>query len=380
MTDRLLELFAVAAPGVEGVLCAELAQLGAQNPVVIEGGVSFQGDDERMMRANLWSRTASRILLRVARFPAANLRALASGAAKVAWKNYLSPQHQLQVKATCHNSRVYHSGAAAERVLLAACEAVGCAPAAGKDEGNADAAGPTAAVFVRLDRDECTLSLDTSGEHLHLRSWRLETAKAPLRENLAAAVLLQAGWAGSEALLDPMCGSGTFPIEAALLAARMPPGGQRRFAFMEWSRFEEARWRRILEEAHQLRRAAPVPIHAADRDAGAAAITRRNAERAGVLEHVTVEQRPLSRTPELPGPGLLVCNPPYGTRIGAPKDLRDLYAALGNVVRRLPGWRAAIVTPDRQLAQATGLTFTDAGEALAHGGLRVRVYRTGSLM
>ena len=368
MKETLLQLFAVAAPGVEPVLRAELVSLGAQHPVVVEGGVTFQGDDELVMRTNLWSRTASRILLRIAEFPAANLRALASGAGRVAWRDYLGPMHRLQVKATCHASRVYHSGAAAERVQLAACEAGGCVPA--------DAGPANATVYVRLDRDVCQLSLDTSGEHLHLRSYRVETAKAPLRENLAAAVLLRASWDGEVALLDPMCGSGTFPIEAALIAARMPPGGQRRFAFMEWPHFNEALWRCVEDEARLLQRPVPVTVLAADRDAGAVAITRRNAQRAGVLEWVQVEQRPLSRTPELQGPGLLVCNPPYGTRIGHPQDLRDLYAALGNLVRRLPGWRAAIITTDRQLAAATGLAFTDDGHPLAHGGLRVRVFST----
>jgi putative N6-adenine-specific DNA methylase len=376
MKKTLHQLFAVAAPSVEGVLCAELSALGAVAPTLVGGGVTFRGDDELMLRANLWSRTASRFLLRVAEFPAANLRALASGAAKVAWKDFLDPRHRLLVKATCHSSRVYHSGAAAERVLLAACTVAGCTPA--QPEGTtAEPGQATASLLVRLERDVCTLSLDTSGEHLHMRSWRLETAKAPLRENLAAAVLLQARWEGAEALLDPMCGSGTFPIEAALLAARMPPGGRRRFAFMGWTNFDEALWRRVCSEAESGGRTPVHPILAADRDAGAVAITRRNAERAGVLQWLQVEQRPLSRTPDLPGPGLLVCNPPYGTRIGQAGDLRDLYAALGNVVRRLPGWRAAIVTTDRQLALATGLTYTDEGSPIAHGGLRVRVYRTG---
>ncbi|MBU1068437.1 class I SAM-dependent RNA methyltransferase, partial [Myxococcota bacterium] len=126
MKETLHQLFAVASPGVESMLRAELAGLGAGSPVIVEGGVTFQGDDELLMRANLWSRTASRILLRIAEFPAANLRALASGAGRLDWKEYLGPQHRLLVKATCHSSRVYHSGAAAERVRIAACEAAGC--------------------------------------------------------------------------------------------------------------------------------------------------------------------------------------------------------------------------------------------------------------
>ncbi len=369
MQNAPLELFAVAAPGTEAVVCAELAALGARSPVVVTGGIAFTGDADTMMRVNLWSRTASRVLLRVARFSAPNLRALAAGAARLPWDRWLAAPRRVHVKATCHASRVYHSGAAAERVRDAACQVVGCVPSAGP--GDADAT-----VLVRLERDVCEVSLDTSGEHLHLRAWRLETAKAPLRENLAAAVLSLSGWDGAEALLDPLCGSGTFPIEAALVAARVPPGGARRFAFMDWPAFDADRWARLLEAAAGLRRSPPCPIRAADRDAGAVEITRRNAARAGVAELIEVERRALSATPVLPGPGLLVCNPPYGGRIGHAPDLRDLYAALGAVVRRLPGWRATVVTTEPRLAAACGLHFAPPGPPLAHGGLRLGVYRT----
>lgn len=372
MQDALLELFAVAAPGTEAGVCAELVALGARAPVVVTGGVAFTGDVETMMRVNLWCRTASRVLVRVARFPAANLRLLAAGAARLPWDRWILAPRRIHVKATCHASRVYHSGAAAERVRDSACQVAGCVPSDGP--GDADAT-----VLVRLERDVCEVSLDTSGEHLHLRAWRLETAKAPLRENLAAAVLLLSGWDGAEALLDPMCGSGTFPIEAALLAARVPPGGARRFAFMDWPDFDAGRWARLLEEAAGLRRSLPRPIRAADRDAGAVEITKRNAARAGVADLIEAERRALSATPSFPGPGLLVCNPPYGGRIGRASDLRDLYAALGALVRRLPGWRATVVTTEPRLAAACDLPFLPPGPPLAHGGLRLGVYRTGSI-
>jgi putative N6-adenine-specific DNA methylase len=382
MNDLPLALFAVAAPGTEAVVRAELAALGALSPEIVTGGVAFNGDAETMMRVNLWSRTASRVLLRIACFPAPNLRALASGAARVPWGDWLAPPRRLHVKATCHASRVYHSGAAAERVLEAACAATGCAPAADSSPsaGSSPAAASgdaAAAVLVRLERDVCTISLDTSGAHLHLRAWRLETAKAPLRENLAAAVLLQSGWDGAEALLDPMCGSGTFPVEAALLAARVPPGSARRFAFMDWPGFDADPWARLLDAAAGQRRPPPCPIRAADRDAGAVEITQRNAARAGVEELIEVERRALSATPALPGPGLIVCNPPYGGRLGRPADLRDLYAALGAVVRRMSGWRATVVTTEPRLAAACGLPFAPPGPPISHGGLRLGVYRTG---
>ncbi len=370
-----LAFFAVAAPGVEYLLGEELTELGIPKVEVQEGGVAFSGDTEWMMRVNLWSRIASRVLVRAAGFSAPNLRALAAGAAKVSWSSFLGPQHRIRVKATCHASRVYHSGAAAQRVMDAACRATGCSgitdlPAA---EGGVD----ETSVLVRLDRDWCVISMDTSGEHLHRRAYRLETARAPLRENLAAAVLHLAGWDGTVPLLDPMCGSGTFPVEAALLAAGRPPGLNRRFAFMDFPGFEQPLWERILGEAAGRVRSVNVAIQGADRDAGAVAIAQRNAQRAGVLQCIEIAHRPVFRTPlDLwgDGGGLMVCNPPYGKRIGEKKQLRDLYAAFGAVARRLPRCRVALVTPDPQLARATGLSFEGTGHPVLHGGIRIRVF------
>ena len=359
------DLFAICAPGLEPVVERELLQLpGASAFAAAPGGVAFRGSSVTLWLANLRLRTATRILLRVAEMEAPSLQALRHRASAVPWETLVRPGSAVRVKATCHRSRIYHSGAAEQRVREAITEAIGPARGAGDAE---------ALVLVRIDRDVCTLSLDTSGELLHRRGYRLATAKAPLRETLAAAVLLIAGYDGSTPLVDPMCGSGTFAIEAALLATGTPPGSRRRFAFMDWPGFDAAAFERARAEATPA--ASPVaPILAFDRDAGAVTAAVGNAGRAGVAALLRVERRPISSLPPMSGPGLLVCNPPYGSRIGRGAGVRDLYAALGRVVReRLPGFRVALVTPDVRLASATGLPLRPASAPLPHGGLKIRV-------
>jgi putative N6-adenine-specific DNA methylase len=209
-----------------------------------------------------------------------------------------------------------------------------------------------------------------------MRGYRLATAKAPLRETLAAALLMASEWDTSAPLLDPMCGAGTIAIEGALMARRIAPGARRRFAFMDWPDFDEALWKRLLEEerARSLR-GTRAPIQASDRDAGAIAAALANAERAGVSSDVAFANVPLSAIDPPPSRGWLVSNPPYGIRVGERDRLRNLYAQLGNVARRkCPGWTMALLSADAQLERQVGVSF----EVLArttNGGVRVRVVR-----
>ncbi|GMV40513.1 MAG: RNA methyltransferase [Myxococcales bacterium] len=363
-----LHLFAVTIPGLEPLTAAELRALGASGVAATGGGVTFSGSPELLWRANLELRTATRILLRVGAIDASSLDALRRNAATVPWGRLLGPVGDLRVAATCHASRIYHTGAAAQRVEAAIREATAAMPGA-----------PPVTVVARIHKDRCTLSVDSSGEPLHRRGWRQETAKAPLRETLAAALLAFAGWSGDTPLVDPLCGSGTIAIEAALLAMRRPPGAGRSFAFMSWPGFDAARWEALRGESlGRALDAPPVPIQASDRDAGAVEATRRNAERAGVAAHLRIDVRAVSAVePSAPG-GLVACNPPYGGRMGGP-DLRNLYAALGNLLRGpLRGYGLALLTTDRTLATATGLRLASESPPLAHGGLRVRAYTFGA--
>jgi putative N6-adenine-specific DNA methylase len=202
----------------------------------------------------------------------------------------------------------------------------------------------------------------------------LATAKAPLRETLAAAALLGAGWDPSAPLLDPMCGAGTIPIEAALLARRIPPGLSRKFAFQRWPGFDAARWERIVAEGRGRALArAPAPIAGSDRDAGAIEAALANAARAGVGDDVVFRRAALSAIEPPDGPGWVVTNPPYGVRVGARGELRNLFGQLGNVLRRCcPGWQVALLSADRQLERQVGLSFAAKFET-NNGGIRIRL-------
>jgi putative N6-adenine-specific DNA methylase len=206
-------------------------------------------------------------------------------------------------------------------------------------------------------KDTCTVSADSSGALLHLRGYRQAVAKAPLRETLAAAVLLGSGWTGQTHLADPMCGSGTLAIEGALMARRIAPGLKRRFAFLDWPGVARRLWPRLLAEAEAFQLArCPVRIAASDRDEGAIAAARANAERAGVADDIELSVRAVSALGESGGPrgdiakGWIATNPPYGVRMGEVDRLRNLYAQLGNVLERTrPGWTLALLSADPKL-------------------------------
>jgi putative N6-adenine-specific DNA methylase len=223
-------------------------------------------------------------------------------------------------------------------------------------------------------RDVCTVSADSSGALLHFRGYRQELAKAPLRETLAAAVLLGAGWSGDTPLADPMCGSGTIPIEAAMIARRMAPGRARSFAFLRWPHTDKKMWNRLLDSARagELPKS-PVQIVGADRDAGAIAAARANAERAGVANDVIFVKQSISALAPADGPGLVVVNPPYGVRVGDAGPLKDLYAQLGNVMRKQrSGWTLGLLSADRALERQTRLALEERFRT-RNGGIPVRL-------
>lgn len=374
-----MELFAACAPGLEPYLERELRALGIASLNAAPGGVTFRGGLSDLYRANLHLRTASRVLVRLGRFHAAEFWQLHKRAARLPWEKYLRPGQPVALRVTCHKSKLYHSDAVAERVAKAIGERMGQpvdwqSPAA-DDDGESAAALAAQRIVIRLDHDECTLSLDSSGELLHRRGYRLATAKAPLRETLAAGVLLASGWVPGQPLLDPFCGSGTLPIEAALLALNIPPGRARDFAFRRWPGYDAALFESLRVQP-EIPAPVPLPISGSDRDAGAIEAARANAERAGVAASVEFIQRPVSAITPSAASGWIVTNPPYGLRVRQNRDLRDLYAAFGNVVReRFRGWRVAFLCPDAALAHHTGLALAGSPLSFAHGGLTVKLWQ-----
>ena len=232
--------------------------------------------------------------------------------------------------------------------------------------------------MARIEDDLVTISIDTSGESLHKRGYKEVVNRAPMRETMAALFLRGAGYRGTEPVYDPMCGSGTFVIEAAEWAAGLPPGRTRHFGFERLKGFDAAAWQALRTRPA---RETGLRFFGSDRDVGAVAMSWENAERAGVSDITTFNEMSVGDMvpPEGP-PGLVIANPPYGTRIGDKRDLQALYAGFGKALKsRFKGWRAAIITTDTGLAKATGLPFGPAGKPVLHGGLRVTLWQTAVL-
>jgi putative N6-adenine-specific DNA methylase len=361
-------LFLSVPPGLEGVLAAEAAEQGFAVTATEPGGVTLQGGWPEAWRANLLLRGASKVLVRIGAFRAMHLAQLDKRARKFPWAEILRPDVPVKVEASCRASRIYHAGAAAQRIETAIREELGAQVAAEAE----------VRVMARIEDDLCTISVDTSGELLHKRGHKEDVGKAPMRETLAALFLRDCGYRGSEPVVDPMCGSGTFVIESAEIALGLLPGRSRAFAFEKLATFDPAAWAAMKASAP---RSTPLMFHGFDRDAGAVRMSAANAERAGVAAVTRFAQGDVAELapPEGP-PGLVIVNPPYGARIGNRKLLFALHGRMGAVLKaRFRGWRVGLVTSDEGLARATGLPFGPPGPFVPHGGLKVRLWRTGAL-
>lgn len=374
-----LSISVVCTPGFEPVTREEIRRLGFDVDVAAPGEraepglIRLAGDHDAVYRLNLHLRTAARVRIDTEPFLAAAFSELRKKAARLPWSDYLAPGSPVTVKVTTHGSALYHKKGIAERVAGAISDALGRASAlqVAADED----AGTAPIVFVRLVRNLCTVSIDSSGDHLHRRGYRQAVAKAPLRENLAAALVLASGWPGDVPLIDPFCGSGTLVIEAAMIAAGIPPGAGRTFAFTRWPSFQSARWQRILGDAAPARRAASPVLTGFDRDAGAIAAATANADRAGVGGLVAFERRSISALTVPDGPGWIVTNPPYGERVKGGPDLRNLYARLGSVWRATgPLWHSYLVTSSPRWTGQLGCPVTPVASFL-NGGLPVVFFR-----
>jgi len=363
------EAFVVSAPGLERLVVDELKALGCDDARAVEGGVTFAASRRALYEANVHLRTASRVVVRAAEFDAKAFHELERRAAKLPWETFISPSLPVSLRVTCRKSRLYHSDAVAERVagaIMSRVTGVHVAPAESDD--------PSQLILVRMLHDRCTISVDSSGPLLHLRGYRQALAKAPLRETLAAAALLATAWRGDTPLIDPMCGSGTIPIEGALIARRIAPGLGRHFAFESWPDFDSRLWYDVVAGARaRVIARAPAPIMGSDRDAGAIHAAVSNADRAGVLGDVQFSERPISAIQPSATPGFIVSNPPYGVRVGERERLRNLYAQLGNVLRvKCRGWRFALLSADPQLERQLRFRLEPILRT-SNGGIDVRV-------
>jgi putative N6-adenine-specific DNA methylase len=379
-----LRWFAVASPGLEAPLCAELALLAeVQDPRVVEGGVEFSGALGAGMAANLHSRIATRVVLRMGEVKARDFAPLRRSLAKLPWQSFVPSDRALRIDVSTGHCRLYHTGALAEGLELAIKDCVGDLPKREKrPEAPVDAKvqlnddEDCTRILLRGQDDRFTASIDSSGALLHRRGWRLEAGRAPLRETLAAGVLALCDYDPALPLLDPMCGAGTFAIEAAALARKIPPGLGRAFAFERWPVHDPETWQR-LREAELASSASLAPIIASDRDARAVEVARRNAARAQVAADVRFAVADFGQG-EIPStPGLLVINPPYGHRLGQRTQALRLARGLGQtLLAHYRGWRAGILCPDTQFVGSVTAAVRRQPvqtHVLRNGGLRVHL-------
>ncbi|MCP4752043.1 MAG: bifunctional 23S rRNA (guanine(2069)-N(7))-methyltransferase RlmK/23S rRNA (guanine(2445)-N(2))-methyltransferase RlmL [Proteobacteria bacterium] len=363
--DKIILFFATAPKGVESLLLDELIRLGATRPKLSRAGAYFQGDLELGYRACLWLRTANRVLLPISTFPADTPDELYDGIKKITWLDHLEPDGTLAVDFQSSQSAINHSRYGAQRVKDAVVdqflEQFDIRP-------SVDLTSPDIRINLYLHKNEATVSLDLAGQSLHKRGYRTEKGAAPLKENLAAAILMRAGWPeiaeNGGGLIDPMCGSGTLPIEAALMAADSAPGLLRDYyGFFKWKRHRPDIWTRLVDEAEKresegLSRLPPIVGY--DSDSKAIAISHNNLERIGLKGFVHFEKRELADSNPHPRmkqvPGLVVMNPPYGERIGREKELRPLYSNLGRCLKdRFHGWKASLFTGNAELGKGMGI-------------------------
>jgi putative N6-adenine-specific DNA methylase len=349
MTARF---FATCARGLETVLARELAGLGARGVAPGRGGVAFAGDSALVYRANLWLRTAVRVLRPILEADVRSPDELYHVVRSVDWSAYMTPDHTLAVDCNVRDSAITHSQYAARRVKDAVCdqfrERAGRRP-------SVDPERPGVGINLHIAKDHAVLSLDSSWDSLHKRGYRPVQTRAPLNEALAAGLLLHLGYDGSEPLYDPMCGSGTFAVEGAWIALNRPPGLTRKwFGFFGWPDFDKGLWSAVRDEARRgVRPALPSLVGGSDVRSDAVEFARGNARAAGVGHLLKFERLELKQArPPAGPPGLLICNPPYGERLGEEEELEPLYRSLGKATaEHWPGWRLAVFTSNDKLAR-----------------------------
>jgi putative N6-adenine-specific DNA methylase len=351
---QLHAMFATCPRGLEPVLVEELARAGATDIAATGGGASFAGDYAVCYRANLESRVATRVLLRLAHVPYRTEQHVYDAARAIPWREWFDVRQSIRVDVNATRCPLKSLDFATLRIKDAVCDRF-------RDETgvrpDVDTREPDVRIAGYLDATHFTLYLDTSGEPLHRRAYRGRTGEAPIRENLAAGIIALAGWDGVEPFLDPMCGSGTFLVEAALIALDIAPGSRRSFGFERLHGFDAPLWQRIRDAARARERPRDArPIFGADLYGEALKTARTSLEAAGLAEVVSLKQANVLELPPPAAGGVMVTNPPYGVRMGEDEDLAAFYPKLGDALKaRYAGWRCFFITSDLRLAKLIGL-------------------------
>jgi putative N6-adenine-specific DNA methylase len=364
--------FAQCPRGLAGVLSNELAALGATGIIATEAGVAFKGDLPLAYKANLHSRVASRILWQVAIFPYKDEHEIYDTALLLPWPAWFDVLRTIKVGISAHRSPVKSLDFTTLRVKDAICdkfrEQVGSRPSVATRE-------PDIRIHAHLEAAEAALYLDLSGEALFKRGVREHTGTAPLKKNLAAGIIALSGWQPPEAFLDPMCGSGTFLIEAAEIALNIAPGARRDFAFMKLKNFDEAAWKKMHDEALEAEKEkALLSIYGSDMYGYALDDARANLLANGLADCVRLKQANILEISAPEPTGVLVTNPPYGERLGETSELSELYPKLGDLLKqKFAGWRAYFFSGDTALPKGVRLSASKK-TPLFNGKIECRLY------
>ena len=370
---------AAASFGLEAVVRAELGGLGISETRAEDMRVLFEGTAKDIARCNIGLRTADRVLIRLADFPAGDFDAVYQGVRAVPWRDLLAPDPLVVVQARSVKSRLSATpslqSVTKKAILDAMSGAKGRAKGGTAATARMEEKGPRYDVELVLRDDKATLSLDTTGPGLHKRGYRGEGGEAPLRENLAAALVFLSRWGPARPFADPLCGSGTIAIEAALVAANIAPGLGRAFAAEAWPLIPAAAWAEAREQARaEERRDVHARILGSDRDSRMTAAAARNAHAAGVSGLVTFRAAPLQSFKAEGDYGCIVCNPPYGERLGTEAEAQGLYREMGELLRTLPTWSLFALSASRDFERHFGAR-SSRNRKLYNGNLRCWLYQ-----
>lgn len=363
-------LIAVCAFGLESLLEGELKALGYADLRKSDGKVFFSGNERDIARCNLWLRTADRVQILMAEYDAPDFGALFDGAFAVEWERFIPENGRMHVMARSVKSRLSSLPACQSVVKKAVVRAM--SRRFGRERFEED--GPLFPIELSLSSDRALITLDTSGDGLHKRGYRKAKGGAPLRETLAAALVMLSRWDTSRPFADPLCGSGTIPIEACLIGANMAPGLGRSFAAEFWPLMAGRAWQEAREEARSSIRREDFKVYASDFDAQVFRKARENAAAAGVAGRIVFERKKLEEFSSAKPRGCLVCNPPYGERMGEKAEVEGLYRAMGMVLGKLDSWSVFVLTAHPDFEKHYGRP-ADKNRKLYNGKIKCYLYQ-----
>lgn len=347
-------IIATSAFGLESIVARELRKLGYEDLGIENGRVSFTGDERDIVRCNMWLRTADRVLIEIARFKATDFEELFQGVLKVPWENIIPNDGKMHITGKTVRSKLFSLSACQSVVKKAVIEAMK------RKYGPSEfpETGPVYKIEVSLLKDTVSLTIDTTGPGLHKRGYRQDKGEAPLRETLAAGIVLLSGWKPDRILVDPLCGSGTIAIEAALIGKNIAPGLKRSFVSETWWQIPEHIWHLVREEAQKQINDVSFRILASDHDALVLKKARENSQRAGVSDYVVFQKLSVNEFRSRKKYGYIICNPPYGERLSKTSEVEKLYRIMGETFSHLEAWSFFVLTAHSGFQQLFGRKAT----------------------